>query len=388
MVERRDWTMNEVRSISKDRERRALELKRDGRKILGYFCSFFPIEILTAASILPFRFMGDLKEPRTEADPYCDPSNCPYLKSCFDMAIKGKYDFLDGWVTPDSCDNVSNIYRFWMYRLQPAYTYWMNVPNLLDEDCLQYFKRELSFLKENVEGFSQTKITDEKLHDAIELHNQQRSLLRRLQESRRPQPPLLNGSEMIMVLRAVMSLPVEEANELLRGVIPEVEGRRDAVVSSQCRLLVWGPEIDDPALYELIEDLGSNVVADDQCIGTRFFLHDVEKAADPLDSLSKHYLEDQYCPRIIRGKGEGWATRQQDLDDRFGHVARLAKDFSVDGAILYVMKYCDLHEFDVPDMSDYLTKQGYPALHVETDYSMAAVAGLRTRVEAFLEMIG
>jgi benzoyl-CoA reductase subunit C len=193
---------------------------------------------------------------------------------------------------------------------------------------------------------------------------------------------------MIRVLRAVMSLPVEEANELLRSVIPEIEGRKDGILQSQCRLLVWGPEIDDPALYELIEGLGANVVADDQCIGTRFFWHDVEKMADPLDGLSKHYLGDQYCPRIIRGKGEGWATRQQDLEDRFGHVARFAKEFSVDGIILYVMKYCDLHEFDVPDISDYLTKQGYPVLHIETDYSMAAVAGLRTRIEAFLEMIG
>jgi len=113
----------------------------------------------------------------------------------------------------------------------------------------------------------------------------------------------------------------------------------------------------------------------------------VAKTDDPLDGLSNHYLGDVYCPRTIRGKGEGWATYQQDLEERFGHILNLARDFSVDGVILYVMKFCDLHEFDVPDLRDYLEKGSFPVLHIETDYTMAAVGALKTRIEAFLEMI-
>ena len=60
---------------------------------------------------------------------------------------------------------------------------------------------------------------------------------------------------------------------------------------------------------------------------------------------------------------------------------------SVDGVVLYVMKFCDLHEFDVPDLRDYLEKQGIPVLHIESDYTMASVVVLRTRIEAFVEMI-
>jgi benzoyl-CoA reductase subunit C len=192
---------------------------------------------------------------------------------------------------------------------------------------------------------------------------------------------------MIQVLSAAMSLPVEEANELLKGVIAEVKERRDGPQKSRCRLMVSGLEIDDPALFKLIEDLGANVVTDDTCIGTRFFWQDVEKTPDPVDGLSNHYLREINCPRFIKGEGDGWATREQDLVDRFGHITRFARDFSVDGVILYVMKYCDLHELDVPDLRDYLEKEGFPVLHVETDYSMAAVGGLRTRIEAFLETL-
>ena len=52
-----------------------------------------------------------------------------------------------------------------------------------------------------------------------------------------------------------------------------------------------------PALYELIEGLGANITANDTCIGTRFFAHDIAKTADPVDGLSKHYMNDVYCPR-------------------------------------------------------------------------------------------
>jgi benzoyl-CoA reductase/2-hydroxyglutaryl-CoA dehydratase subunit BcrC/BadD/HgdB len=51
------------------------------------------------------------------------------------------------------------------------------------------------------------------------------------------------------------------------------------------------------------------------------------------------------------------------------------------------MKFCDLHQFHVPGLRDYLEKEGLPVLHVESDYTMAAVGGLRTRIETFVEMI-
>jgi len=380
-------SLERVEELAQDRGRRARELKNEGRKILGYYCAFFPVEFLTATNIVPYRLMGNLRDPITIANTYVDPAVCPYIKSCFDMAMKGGYDFLDGWVTPDVCDNMVNIYRVWNYNLPSPYTYWLNVPNFLDEECFTFFKRELVFFRRSLEKLAECEITDEELHQAIDLHNEQRSLMRELDGLKKPEPPLLKGSEMLQVLMAAMSLPVEEANELLRGVIADVKERKDSPERSRCRLLIWGPEIDDPALYELIEGLGANVVADDTCIGTRFFSHDVAKTDDPLDGLSNHYLGDVYCPRTIRGKGEGWATYQQDLEERFGHILNLARDFSVDGVILYVMKFCDLHEFDVPDLRDYLEKEGVPVLHIETDYTMAAVGALKTRIEAFLEMI-
>ena len=380
-------SLEAARKLSQNRDRRARELKKQGSKIMGYFCCYLPLEILTAADLVPYRIMGNLKDTVTVAHAYCDPALCPYIKSCFDMAMKGGYGFLDGWVTPDSCDNIVNIYRIWKYNLPLPYTYWLNVPNFIDEECVKFFKEELVLFRKNVEGFAKREISDEKLHQVIDLYNEHRALLRELYRLRRPEPPLLYGSEVIQIMIAVASLPVEEANQLLKGVIAEVKERRNGPESKK-RLLVWGPEIDAPAFFKLIEDCGGNVVIDDLCLGTRYFWYDVEKTPDPLDGLSVRYLDRVMCPRTIRGKGEGWATYQQDMEERFGHIRDFAKEFSIDGVILYVMRYCDLHEFDVPDLRDYLTKKGLPVLHIESDYTMAAVGALKTRIQAFLEMVG
>lgn len=382
-----DGFLEAAKGLAQNRGDRARQLKAEGRKVMGYFCSYMPIEFLTAAEFIPFRLQGDMAEPVTAADAYLDPGICPYLKSCYDMVIKGRYEFLDGVVTPDSCDSRICVYKVWRYNIEMPYTYWINVPSFLDEECFRFFKEELGFFRRSLEGFTQSEISDEKLYEAIDLHNAQRALLRELYRLRKPEPPLLYGSEVLEVLLAVTSLPVDEANQLLKGIIAEVEGHRDGPGRSRGRLLLYGPEIDAPALFKVIEDCGGNVVIDDACVGTRFFWHDVDKTGDPFDGLADRYLGKNVCPRTMRGRMEGLSTYEADLEERFGHIRDFAREYNVDGVVLDIMKFCDLHEYDVPDLRDYLEKNGLPVLHIESDYSMAAVMGLRTRIEAFVEMI-
>ena len=78
---------------------------------------------------------------------------------------------------------------------------------------------------------------------------------------------------------------------------------------------------------------------------------------------------------------------QEDLDNRFGYLRAYARDYGVNGAILYIIRYCDTFEFDVPDVRDYLRDADIPCLHLEDDYSLTSIGGLRTRREAFLEAI-
>ena len=209
--------------------------------------------------------------------------------------------------------------------------------------------------------------------------------MRQLSLLRKEDPPLISGAEMTQVMVAVLSVPVEESNEMLRGVIEEVKTRKDGPQKKTARLMVYGCEIDDIAFIDLVEASGANVVIDDLCVGTRDYWKDVTVEGDPLRSLAERYLGQLMCPRTFR-RSPG--TRQQDLDNRFGYLRQFATEFNVSGAILYILRFCDTFEYDAPEVRDYLEEAGTAVLHLEDDYSLSSIQGFRTRVEAFLEMIG
>lgn len=379
--------LSAAKQIYRDRSKRAKELKGEGNKVMGYFCCYTPLEFFTAAGLVPYRIMGDTKEPTTEADIYLEPVFCPYVRTCLDIALKGRYDFLDGIVWPTSCDNLINAYPIWNYNLNPPYSYQLSIRTVCDSLSTSFFKHDLRMLRKSFEELTGREISDEAISQAIDLHNENRALLRELYELRKPDPPLLYGSDVTQIMVAVMSLPVAEANQLLRGVIDGVKDRRDVPERKSARLLISGNELDDSTFVEMIEDCGANVATDDLCIGTRFFWYDVEKTPDPLDGLAKRYLGGIKCPHTYRGNPE--MTRQEELPLRFGHIRDFVKEFNVNGVIIYVLKYCDSEEWEAPDLRDYIQEQlGLPVLYIEHDYSTTALAPWKTRVQAFVEMVG
>ncbi len=373
-----------VKELYKNRGQRARKLRGDGNKVIGYICCYPPVELITAAGFIPYRITGSL-EPITEADAYLETLMCPYVRSCLDLGLKGKYDFVDGVIWPHTCDNVQKTYDIWKHYVPHAYFKYLDVPHMTDPSSFEFFTKELDVVKESLEEFAGVKITEERLNDAIAAHNENRALLRQLTGLRKQDPPLISGTEMTQVMMAVMSIPVDEANELLGSVIEEVSTRKGGPQRKSARLLVYGGEIDDTAFINLVEESGANVVIDDLCFGTRYYWDDVALDGDPLKNLADRYLGKIMCPRTYR---RSLGTRQQDLDNRFGYLRDFAQSFNVNGAILYVIRYCDTFEFDVPEVRDYLQDAGIPCLHLEDDYSLTSIGGFKTRIQAFLEMIG
>jgi len=105
--------MARVDELYKERAQRVRELKSGGKKIVGYLCIYPVLEMMTALDLVPFRVVGDMREPITKADSYMPPVVCPFLRSCLDTALKGKYDFLDGMVTSHICDVGSSLSGIW-----------------------------------------------------------------------------------------------------------------------------------------------------------------------------------------------------------------------------------------------------------------------------------
>jgi benzoyl-CoA reductase/2-hydroxyglutaryl-CoA dehydratase subunit BcrC/BadD/HgdB len=233
--------------------------------------------------------------------------------------------------------------------------------------------------------FAGRDISDRELAQAVKLYNQNRAKVRELYQLRQPSPPLISGEELTKVLIAAMSLPVEEATQLIDSVIKEVRQRGGVPTQKSARIMLIGAQVDNVAFIELIEDSGAWVVADDLCPGGRESLADVDVTDDPIDGIAERYLRKIKCGRTYR---ERKGSHEEYLEERFGHMSRMIKDFGVDGVVLYIYKYCDPFGFEVPQIKSYIESKGTPVLYLEDEYSMSTIGRLRTRIQAFLELIG
>lgn len=364
---------------------RAMELHRQGKGIMGYLSALGPVEIITAAGLVPVRLRGDVNAPITKADAHMETIVCPFVRNVFDAVLKGTYEYLDGIVVPHLCDSTSRTYDTWAYNVQLPYSFFLNVPHASDQPSIDFFKAVLGTFIKSLEGLTGTRITDEALAQSVKAHNRNRGMMRQLYALRQANLPLISGVEMTQVLVAAMGMPVDESTRLIASVIDEVKGRAPKAKSSDsARIMIVGDQIDNTAMVEIVENTGAWVVMDDMSIGAKIYWLDVDETKNPLDGIAERYLRKIPLPTTFVGVGKPY---QESLEDRFGHIRGYVKDFSVNGAVLFIYKYCDPYGFEVPALKSYIEALGVPVLYLEDEYSTSTVGRLKTRIEAFLEMI-
>ena len=382
--------LSKAKEICQNRSQRVMELKAEGKTIIGYLCIYPVLEMITAFDLVPYRIFGDMDEPITDADDYMPSIVCPFLRSILDLGVKGRYDFLDGVVMAHICDVGARTAHIWDVAVKTPYSHFIDIPHTNRENSRERLKELLIDFQKSLESFTGREISVNKLKESITKHNEQRRLVRELYDLKKPDPPLISGTETLRVMKALMSLPVEEGNALLQEVITEIKERENPVPEKPARLLVWGPVIDDVTFIEMIENLDASVVMDDTCVGSRAFFPDVPLTDDPLEGLAYHYLEDLKCPRTLRDSNINGTTKgyNADLETRFGYIGDFARGWNVNGVILQALRYCDSHGYEVPQIKDYLDSIGLPNIYLEHDYSKAALGPLMTRIQAFTEIIG
>ena len=363
---------------------RAKELKAEGKKIIGYLSALCPVEIMTAAGVVPIRMVGNVSESITKGDAYMETIVCPFVRNVFDSAIKGRYTFLDGMVLPHQCDSIDRTNDVWRDNLKLPYWHFINFPHATDDPSIEFTKEILRLFINTLEDFTGKKISDETIVQAIKLHNENRRLMRDLYDFRKSNPPLISGAEMMKVLVAAMSLPVEESSALIKDVIEEIKKRSPVSSGKSARIMLIGDQVDDVAIIEAIEGTGASVVMDELSIGAKMYWEDVDITPDPVQGIAERYLRKLKIPTTFVGEGN---TYQENLDARFGQIKQHISEFKVNGAILFIYKYCDPYGFEVPAMKSYIESSGTKVLYLEDEYSTSTLARMKTRIEAFLEMI-
>jgi len=347
---------------------------RTGGKVIGTFCTYVPEEILAAANMLPVRILGS-HEPQDVTEPHVFGMFCPFCRDALAQGLKGRFNYLDGVVLAHSCIHFRQTFNSWRIHLPVEFSYYIPMPNTVQTPHARpYHTVEVEKFKKAIEEYIGHPITEQDLDRGIETLNRNRRLLRKAYEYRKLDNLPLTGEEAMYMAVTSQFIDKEEHSQVLEAVLKELPERklpRDAGI----RLMAVGSENDDAEFFKMVESVGSTVVIDEQCAGSRYFWNESVPNGDRLATIANRYLDRPPCP-----------VKDYPTHSRFQHVLNLAKDYRAQGAIIMQEKFCDPHEGDNPRLKKYLEENGIPTLSLEFD-STNPLGPFRIRVEAFLETI-
>jgi len=351
---------------------------RTGGKVVGYFCTYVPEEILYAGGILPVRILGG-HEPPNLATPHLFDMWCPFSRDCLAQGLAGKYDYLDGIMIAQCCLHARQAFSSWQLHIPVSWSYFLSMPNAVrSPHAKPFLTGELLELKRSVENWVKREITDEDLDQAIEIYNTNRRLMKQVYEFRKADTPPILGQEAMTMVVASQLMDKREHNELLEQLLQKLPSRkldRDPGV----RLMIVGSENDDRPFMNMVESSGATFVIEDHCTGSRYFWNEIILSNDRLASIAARYCDRIPCPSKDWGPTD-WSRI------RFPHILNLAREYKVEGAILIQQKFCDPHECDIPSLRRYLEANGIPCYFLEFEVTVP-LGQFQTRVQAFIEQI-
>lgn len=349
--------------------------ERTGGKVVGYFCTYAPEEIMYAAGVLPVRILGS-HEPQDVTEPHIFGMFCPFCRDCLAQGLKGRYDYLDGIMIAQSCLHIRQAFTSWKLHIPVDFSYYLPMPNNVQSPrAVPYLTGELRAFKDALEEWTRKSITDEDLEESIDIMNESRRLTRNLYELRKKIDPPLTGLEAMYAVVSSQVVDKRDYNQEMKKFLQQLP-ERQTEDGSRIRLMILGSEDDDTEFVKMVESLGAVFVVDDHCTGSRYFWNEVLPESDLLASIAARYVKRIPCP------SKDWPQRS-----RIDHIQQLARDWGVQGTIVIQQKFCDPHELDIPAIIESLKKMGIPSQFLEFDVTVP-VGQFKTRVEAFLEMLG
>lgn len=368
--------------------------RRGPQKAVGYFCLYTPVELMRAAGLTPLRlFKGGDDAVAISGERHTRAYFCQFSQSCVGRFRERDplYMALDKLYIFNTCDQVKKaaeaIHEFYI----PTQIFCL--PRERHREAAKtFYRQELEAFQRDLEELAGRKIPPGAISEQIVLHNRVRRLLRQLSELRlRPDPPL-TGREFLDLAKAYFYLSPEELlpyyQEVYRrlsamgdgaGGTPSGTGPRpNGGPSRRVRLMMAGGIVADGdrrLLRLLEEEAGARVVVEDHCTGLRPFCCDVPEEGDPLQALAEGYL------------GRAPCARMKPLEERVLLAGELARQYRVDGVLYTFLKFCNSYGMGKKLFLDHFHDLGLPVIELPTDYSQSDLGQLKTRVEAFMEVL-
>jgi benzoyl-CoA reductase subunit C len=325
-----------------------------GGLAIGYMPVYVPREIFEAQGVLPVGIFGggeDLEIIRGDA--FYQSYICHIPRSTIELGLNGSYDVLDGMIFPAICDVIRNLSGMWKLQFPAKLSRYLDVPQNFDAAIGgRFYRMELEELTRELHAHGARAYDEGALRTTIAAYNENRALVRQLDEVRRLTPWIVPTSELYVVLRAALLMPVAEATALFRdylGLVREATSRRPL---DQARVLVCGSFCEQPplGLIKTLERSGCYIVDDEFVQIHRWIKGDIKTTGDPLDALVTAFLDDaiESPVRYIGDRPKGAEL-----------VARV-RSSGAEGVLFCAPSFCDPALLDQPMAVKAMDAAGIP----------------------------
>jgi benzoyl-CoA reductase subunit C len=352
-----------------------------GRKVIGYMPVYIPREIIHAAGMLPLGIVGGGDNLEViHGDAYYQSYICRIPRSTIELGITGRLDFVDGMLFPSICDVIRNLSGMWKTLFPEVYSKYFDVPQTYEDEVGgRFYTNEMAEFRKDLEEIGGRKITDEDLHKSIEVYNENRRLIRELYDVRAKTPWKTPASEVYLVVRAGLVLPVEEHNELVAQYMQAAQ-KEERPIRDNSRVVLTGLFCEQPPLnlIKSLELAGCYVVDDDLILITRWLIGDVPTDGDPLHNLSQAFLH----------HSESTAAKYEpDLKEKGQFLVRAVKRTGAEGVIFASTSFCDPALLDRPMLQNVLTDAGIPFIAFKYAENSGQMQPIREQAGTFADSI-
>ncbi len=346
--------------------------ERTQRPVVGTFCSYVPEEVVVAAGALPFRIL-QVPGEFTRADACLQTYACCLARGVLELGLGGGAALLDGVVFGNTCDTMQCLADIWSANVDGGLVETFMMPVHVGHPASrEYVAAEVQRLLDSLAAKLDTDIDPASLRGAVAECRQARQALADLQTAQRGASPILTAREYYEAMMARWILPPDEYAALVATVL----GGPGPAAQSGPRVVVTGGPLYATVLPTLLDELGARWVGDDLCTGGRTTWSGEETEDEPVAAIADRLLSRPLCP-----------AKHVDRHDPGRDVVDVARRAAASGVIVYRLKFCDPHAFDYPRIKQCLDEAGLANLLIEVETPTGATGQLRTRLQAFLEML-
>ncbi|MDY4575244.1 MAG: double-cubane-cluster-containing anaerobic reductase [Intestinibacter sp.] len=367
------------------RPQELIKAQEEGKKVFGTFCVYVPDELIFAANAIATGLCGGSQFWVPGGEKVLPTNTCPLIKASVGARLDRTCPFFriaDMYIGETTCDGKK---KAWEILGEDVPVHVMDLPQMKREKDIKAWADEIRDLKKVIEDFTGNKVTAESLNESIKLINNKRKALSRLYECRKADKVPISGRDALVISQIAFYDDPARFTQMTNKLCDELEQRIKDGVSvvkeGTKRILLTGTPLAVPnwKLHNIIETSGAVVVCEEMCTGTRYFENLVDETKttvdEQIDALARRYMGINcacFTPNTAR------------IDD----IIRLAKEYKVDGVIDVNLKFCSLYDVEGYTVERALKEAKIPVMGIETDYTDSDAEQLRTRIGAFIEMIG